>query len=225
MIVFFDEADSLGNRGMLAGGPGPFQPHEAPAHAFCNGISYLSHTGQRHVLEAAGLLDDPATLDDPGRGTLVNRIMMGAGMGGGGMGTLQALLTEISGLTKPRGIGNRVRRLLGMKPKPPPKYRILIIMATNMPNSLDQAMLRPGRIDRIYKVGYPSKEGRRLTFEGYLEKISHDLNDEEIDKIATTTAYYSGAKIKDLVNEGLILAIRDDRETVTFQDIWRAKAL
>jgi len=76
----------------------------------------------------------------------------------GGMGTLQALLTELSGLKKPRGFVNRyVRRIFGMRPKPPPKYRILVMMATNMPSALDEALLRPGRIDRIYKVGYPSK--------------------------------------------------------------------
>ncbi len=88
-----------------------------------------------------------------------------AGMGGGGgMGTLQALLTELSGLKKPRGFVNRVvRRALGLQPKSPPKYRILVMMATNMPQALDEALLRPGRIDRIYKVGYPSMAGRRRT--------------------------------------------------------------
>ena len=92
--------------------------------------------------------------------------------GGGGMGTLQALLTEMSGLKKPRGFVNRhVRRLLGMRPKPPPKYRILIMMATNLPEALDEALLRPGRIDRIYKVGYPTKAGRIRTYEGYLAKV------------------------------------------------------
>ena len=101
---------------------------------------------------------------------------MGGMGGGGGMGTLQALLSEMSGLKKPRGFVNRhVRRLLGMKPKPPPKYRILHIFATNMPQSLDEAMLRPGRIDRIYKVGYPSKEGRKATFDYYLAKVQHEL--------------------------------------------------
>ena len=76
------------------------------------------------------------------------------------MGTLQALLTELSGLKKPRGFVNRyVRRVLGMRPKPPPKYRILVMMATNLPEALDEALLRPGRIDRIYKVGYPTKAG------------------------------------------------------------------
>ena len=96
--------------------------------------------------------------------------------GGGGMGTLQALLSEMSGLKKPRGFVNRhLRRLLGMKPKPPPKYRILHIFATNMPQSLDEAMLRPGRIDRIYKVGYPSKEGRKATYDYYFAKVKHEL--------------------------------------------------
>ena len=99
-------------------------------------------------------------------------MMMGGMTGGGGMGTLQAMLGEMSGLKKPRGFMNRfVRRILGMKPKPPPKYRILIMMATNMPNSLDEAMLRPGRIDRIFRVGYPSKAGRVRTYEGYFENV------------------------------------------------------
>ena len=71
----------------------------------------------------------------------------------------QALLTEMNGLKKPRGITNKFRKLLGFRPKPAPKYRILTIMATNMPNALDEAMLRPGRIDRIYKMGYPSQRG------------------------------------------------------------------
>ena len=102
--------------------------------------------------------------------------MGGMGGGGGGMGTLQALLTELSGLKKPRGFVNRfVRRALGMRPKPPPKYRILVMMATNMPEALDEALLRPGRIDRIYKVGYPSKAGRVRTYEGYFDKVAHEL--------------------------------------------------
>ena len=75
-------------------------------------------------------------------------MMMGGG--GGGMGTLQALLAELSGLKKPRGFFNRiVRKMLGMRPKPPPKFRILVMMASNLPEALDPAMLRPGRIDRI----------------------------------------------------------------------------
>jgi ATP-dependent Zn protease len=139
------------------------------------------------------------------------------------MGTLQALLSEMSGLEKPRGLLNRIRRLLGMKPKPPFKYRILHIFATNMPSALDQAMLRPGRIDRQYKVGYPTKEGRRSTFLLYLRKVKNDLSEEEVEKLATITPYATGASIKDIVNEGLVVAIRDGRESITYRDIIRAK--
>ena len=146
--------------------------------------------------------------------------------GGGGQGTLQALLTELSGLKKPRGLLNRWgRRALGMRPKPPPKYRILVMMATNMPEALDEALLRPGRIDRIYRVGYPSKAGRVRTYEGYLEKVSHELTPEQVDKLATITPYATGATIKDLVNEALIIAIRDGREIITWKDVIRAKQL
>jgi cell division protease FtsH len=167
---------------------------------------------------------EPVSVDSPKR-SLRNRIMMAGMGGGGGMGTLQALLTEMNGLTKPRGMGNKVRKLLGMRPKLPPKYRILHIMATNMPNALDEAMLRPGRIDRIFKVGYPSKEGRKATLNGYLAKVAHELNEEQIEKLAVVTPYYSGAKIKDLINESLIQAIRDGRQSIQWTDIWKAKAL
>jgi ATP-dependent Zn protease len=157
-----------------------------------------------------------------------NRVMGGMAMGGGGggSGTLQALLTELSGLLKPRGLINRVvRRVLGMRPKPPPKYRILVMMATNLPEALDDALLRPGRIDRIYKVGYPSKAGRIRTYEGYLAKVRHELTTDDIDKLATITPYATGATIKDLVNEALIQAIRAGRDVITKRDILRAKQL
>ncbi|GAT65932.1 ATPase [Planomonospora sphaerica] len=221
VIVFFDEADSLGRRGSLAqqgprGGPG-FSPHSGG----CHGFGYLSED-TRWLLHRAG---SRAGTAEPETGR--NRFFMGGNMGGGGdPGTLQALLTELSGLKKPRGIVNRhVRRLLGMRPKPPPKYRILVMMATNMPNSLDEALLRPGRIDRIYKVGYPSKAGRVRTYRGYFDKVRHELTDEQLDKLATITPYATGATIKDLVNESLITAIRDGREVITWSDVTRAKRL
>ena len=80
-----------------------------------------------------------------------------------------------------------------MRPKPPPHYRILVMMATNMPSALDEALLRPGRIDRIYRVGYPSKAGRIRTYEGYFAKVPHELTAEQIDKLATITPYATGA--------------------------------
>ena len=231
VIVFFDEADSLGNRGIAMGGapgggaratPAPFEM------AGCHGFSYLSADTQSRLTLDAMRSDIAAASDEPGRRRDKQIVggMMGGGGGGGGMGTLQALLTELSGLKKPRGFLNRVaRRALGMKPKPPPHYRILIMMATNMPSTLDEALLRPGRIDRMYRVGYPSKKGRIRTYEGYLAKVAHELTEEQIDKLAVITPYATGASIKDLVNEALITAIRDGRDVITWPDVIRAKQL
>jgi ATP-dependent Zn protease len=131
----------------------------------------------------------------------------------------------MSGLDKPRGLVNKVRRILGMKPKPPLKYRILHIFATNMPEALDPALRRPGRIDREYKVGYPHKNGRRDTFEKYLSKVQNELTPEEVEKLATITPYFSGAMIEDIVKEGLVVAFRDGRDTVTYADVIKAKQM
>jgi ATP-dependent Zn protease len=228
VIVFFDEADSLGNRGMMTqgapGGGGVGRAAPAPfAHAGCHGFSYLTPGTQwtltKHAMEAA-ITDEP----DTRRSKQMLGGMMGGG--GGGMGTLQALLTELSGLKKPRGLVNRyVRRIFGMRPKPPPKYRMLVMMATNMPSALDEALLRPGRIDRIYKVGYPSKAGRIRTYEGYFAKVKHELTADNLDKLATITPYATGATIKDLVNESLITAIRNGRDVITWPDVIKAKQL
>jgi ATP-dependent Zn protease len=227
VIVFFDEADSLGNRGMMTQGAPGGQQRSGPAafaHAGCNGFSYLSKDTQwrlaTHAMESAAAEEPDTRRSKQMIGGMMN------GGGGGGMGTLQALLTELSGLKKPRGFVNRyVRRLFGMRPKPPPKYRILVMMATNMPSALDEALLRPGRIDRIYKVGYPSKAGRIRTYQGYFAKVRHELTGEQMDKLATITPYATGATIKDLVNESLITAIRNGRDVITWPDVIKAKQL
>lgn len=213
VVVFFDEADSLGNRGMTSSGGQQRADRQSIPTIFgtsCHGGAYLSPSTASLLIRESFVVGGAA----------------GGGMGGGGMGTLQALLTELSGLKKPRGFFNRVlRRTLGMRPKNPPKYRILVVMATNMPEALDEALLRPGRIDRMYRVGYPSKAGRVRTYEGYLAKVSHSLSSEEIDKLATITPYATGATIKDTINEALITAIRNGRTSITWPDVVKAKQL
>ncbi len=235
VVAFFDEADALGNRGAAVGGQGGFGSEQFAAFLrdateAGSSFPYLSPGAQRALQEAAlGGYDRAGLLGayggDPWTGPRRESIMMMGG-GGGGMGTLQALLAELSGLKKPRGFFNRiVRKMLGMRPKPPPKYRILVMMASNLPEALDPAMLRPGRIDRIYKVGYPTQEGRKRTYEGYLDKVDHVLTDDDIEKLATITPYATGATIKDMVNEALITAIRDGRRVITWADMIKAKQL
>jgi len=216
VVVFFDEADSLGNRGAsVGGGQGSFASQSPFLANACNGANFLSPS-------AASLVVREAISGGHNR-FVANTAMSG---GGGGMGTLQALLTELSGLKKPRGFFNRiVRRTLGLRPKNPPKYRILVVMATNLPEALDEALLRPGRIDRMYRVGYPSKAGRIRTYQGYLAKVSHSLSLEEIEKLSVITPYATGAVIKDMINEALILAIRAGRTEISFADVIKAKQL
>lgn len=236
VIVFFDEADTLGSRGSLAGGGGfngranRDELQSLAARQCCNAMHYMSEPTAAMVMQdELSQLRASAATAPAGPGGLrgyVNGIMVGGmGAGGGGMGTLQALLTELSGLKKPRGmVSRKVRTLLNMKPKQPPKYRILVMMATNMPEALDEALLRPGRIDRMYKVDYPTLEGRIRTFEGYFKKVRHNITADQVERLAVMSPHASGAVIKDIVNESLIVAIRNGRDTVSWPDVLEAKA-
>ena len=225
VVVFFDEADVLGSRG--GGGGGGFD-EKATIEQY-ESAKWLSPHGQREI---TGWLQQQHGTAEPATPTKTHSwrdgIIMGGmmGGGGGGAGTLQALLTEMNGLNKPRGFfSRRFRSFLTMKPKPPPRYRILHMFATNLPNALDAALLRPGRIDRMYKVGYPMKDGRARTFQGYFDKIRHTVGSPEIERLSTMTPGATGASIKDLVNEAVLVALREGRDVVTWADVLQARYL
>jgi ATP-dependent Zn protease len=225
VVVFFDEADVLGNRGSSGGDNFNSQPHLDPTIAqSCNGCHYVDDQAMSLIWHGVG--PGSPRFDGGVEPPRKRGIIMG-GMGmGGGMGALQALLTEMSGLKKPRGFfSRRTRSFLCMKPKQPPKYRILHIMATNRPDVLDQALLRPGRLDRIYKVGYPHVDGRVRTYDGYLDKVRHSLTEAQVNRLAVISPYATGAIIKDIVNEALIIAMREGRYTITWADMLQAKHL
>ena len=218
VIVFYDEADVLGSRGAPSGGFGGLGGggggHVAGIDQ-CGGFGYLNERAQLHVLRRSPAAASPAPPTPI--------IMGGMGGGGGGLGVLQALLTEMSGMEKPRGLVNKIRKWIGLRPVPPPLYRILTIMATNLPDVLDPALLRPGRIDRIFKVGYPPLEGRIQTYNGYLRKVKHELSEAQVRLFALTSGQASGAQIESFVNEALIIAIKEGRDTITWNDLVLAK--
>ena len=204
VVVFFDEP----------GSPDRGQRLPAPVSvAACHGFSYLSPDIQWRLARDAAQANGANHANH-------------ASANGGGTAALRTVLTELSDLKEARGFTNRyLRRLLGMRPKPPPRYRILVIIGSSSPQVLDESLLRRGLIDRILKVGYPSKAGRVRTYQGYLAKVRNDLTEEQIDKLATMTPYATGATMKDLVNEALIAAIRDGRDGITWPDIVRARHL
>lgn len=156
----------------------------------------------------------------PAEKNSVMRMMMG-GMGGG-MGIINELLVQMDGLVMPKGMKRHFRRLFRMKPKVP-SYNLLIIGATNRASDLDPALLRPGRFDRKIHVGLPDKEGRKDVINYYLDKVKHDEMD--LDKFAQATIHYSPARIKNIINEGLIIALQSGRDSLTWDDVWQAKMI
>ncbi len=219
VIVFFDEADVLGNRGSAV----TSRTIEPSGYQCMASRAFGSHHHGRTGASSPGV----SPIDGrPGLPEKFKIIMGGGGGGGGGMGTLQAMLTEMSGLEKPQGfLARRIRKFLTMPSKKPPKYRILTIMATNAPDVLDPALLRPGRLDRIFKVDYPTLDGRIRTFEGYLAKVKHVITADQVKRLALMSPAASGAVIKDVVNESLIVALRQGRDTVSWPDVLEARTL
>ena len=178
VVVFFDEADVLGNRGSSASG-GQFDTRReqdaAAALHTCNGAHYVDDQALSIIWHGLSGPSSTASARIDGEDQKPKKrgiIMGGMGMGGGGMGALQALLTEMSGLKKPRGFfSRRMRSFLCIKPKPPPKYRILHIMATNRPDVARRraAAARPPRPHlqgRLPARGRPAAHVRGLPRQG-----------------------------------------------------------
>ena len=151
---------------------------------------------------------------------VVNRFVTPGG--GMGAGIVNELLVQMDGLVQPKGMRRHLARFLHMKPKVP-SYNILIVAATNRSQVLDPALLRPGRFDRKIHVGLPDKEGRKDVIQYYLDKVRHGPLD--LEKFAQVTIGYSPARIKNIINEALIVALQDGREAITWDDLWQAKLL
>ena len=94
---------------------------------------------------------------------------------------------------------------------------IIIIGATNRPEILDPALLRPGRFDRQVQVSLPTERGRReiLAIHTRSVKLSENVN---LDRISQITPGFSGADLANIVNEAALLAVRSDREAVIMDD-------
>ncbi|MEA1930044.1 MAG: proteasome-activating nucleotidase [Euryarchaeota archaeon] len=99
---------------------------------------------------------------------------------------------------------------------------IRIMAATNRFDMLDEAILRPGRFDRLIEVPKPGPEGREKILEIHSREINVDL-DIDFAELAEELDDYSGADIESLVTEAGMFAIRNDRTTVTREDIDHAR--
>ncbi|OYQ67164.1 cell division protein FtsH [Pseudanabaena sp. SR411] len=98
---------------------------------------------------------------------------------------------------------------------------VIVLAATNRPETLDQALLRPGRFDRQVLVDRPDKSGRLAILKIHAVKVTLDKS-VDLETIATRTSGFAGADLANLVNEAALLAARAGRETVLLEDFAEA---
>ena len=127
------------------------------------------------------------------------------GGGGGGFGghdereqTLNQILTEMDGFTGSEGV--------------------IVLAATNRPEVLDQALLRPGRFDRRLTVNPPDKDGRREILEIHTRSVPLS-EDVVLDRVASSTPGMVGADLRNLINEAALIAARRDHTAVHAADL------
>ena len=125
----------------------------------------------------------------------------GSGLGGGHdekEQTLNQLLVEMDGFARTEGV--------------------IVLAATNRPDILDPALLRPGRFDRQIHVGRPDVKGREeiLKVHARDKKLDASVN---LKTVARSTAGFTGADLSNLLNEAAIMAARDNRPVLTMEDL------
>ncbi|MGZ8695499.1 MAG: AAA family ATPase, partial [Gaiellaceae bacterium] len=98
------------------------------------------------------------------------------------------------------------------------KTEVIVIAATNRPDVLDQALLRPGRFDRRVAVQPPARSGREAILKVHVRNVPLDA-DVDLDRIAATTPGMVGADLANLVNEAALLAARRQHDKVTAADL------
>jgi proteasome regulatory subunit len=98
---------------------------------------------------------------------------------------------------------------------------VKIIGCTNRKDILDPAITRPGRLDRLIKVGLPDEDARRDILKIHMSRMPQD-NDLDVQKIIKETVDFSGAELKAVCTEAGYFAIRDDRDKVTEKDFMKA---
>ena len=102
------------------------------------------------------------------------------------------------------------------------KEAVVVLAATNRPDVLDSALLRPGRFDRHVTLSLPDKDARRAILDVHSKTLPIASNDD-LDKVAAGTPGFSGADLKNLLNEAAIAAARKSAQTITSKDLDEAR--
>ena len=189
---------------LLVGPPGTGKTLLARAVAGEAGVPFFSISGSDFVEMFVGVgASRVRDLFDQAKKNAVGR-QRGAGLGGGHderEQTLNQLLVEMDGFGANEGV--------------------IMIAATNRPDILDPALLRPGRFDRQIMVGSPDIKGREeiLKVHAHGKPLAPDV---DLLTIAKSTAGFTGADLENLLNEAALLAARKDRKAITMEEIEEA---
>ena len=197
---------------LLVGPPGTGKTLLAKAVAGESGVGFLSISGSDFVELYVGVgasrvrdLFEQAKKQSPAI-VFIDEIdavgrQRGTGLGGGHderEQTLNQLLVEMDGFAANEGV--------------------VVLAATNRADVLDPALLRPGRFDRQIYVGLPDIKGREEVLKVHA-KGKPLAEDVDLHKLAQGTAGFTGADLENLINEGALLAARNDRKFITMQDL------
>jgi cell division protease FtsH len=126
--------------------------------------------------------------------------------------TQNQLLAEMDGL----------QELKDKHGEPSPEQNIIVIGATNAPeDTLDRALRRPGRFDRIINIERPGLEDREKLFAYYLNKVSYDKS-IDVGRLARKAVYKSPADIENIIKEAALVATRNGRDMIKLEDMSEA---
>ncbi len=213
----YRHAGAVGPRGVLmVGPPGTGKTLMARAVAGEAGVPFLALTGSSFVEMFVGVgaarvrdLFADARKKAPAIIFIDEVDAIGGRRGSGHFGgndereqTLNQLLAEMDGFDPATGV--------------------VLIAATNRPESLDPALLRPGRFDRTVEIPLPNQAERRAILAVHTPG-KHLAGDVDLDVVARGTPGFAGADLANLVNEAAIVAVRHDRATLTAADFGTAR--
>ena len=181
--------------------------------------------------------DRSAAAASPAPDTLKARAVNHMGMSSGTSGMVNELLIQMQSFDQPpwrQKVRDRMvefvngylpagRRLRTRKTE---YHNILVIAATNRADSLDAALLRPGRFDRRLYFDLPTKKGRRDLIDYFLERKAHEpeLDDEGArERLAHDTLGYTPVRIEHLFDEALLVSLKGGRDAMSVADVYEAK--